>query len=260
LSRKNVSDRAVNRVLETVPGFSGAVVRSQLSDGPTNASYLVEQGGERYVLRLDKPEASRLGLDRGNEKRVCEMVAGSGLAPVPVYFDAEAGIYLRCFLPGRSWNRTDLVAPGNLQRLARVLKILHSLPTDGADYEPVAATRRYARQLDTPSAASIAERAEIIARKIGARPETRALCHNDLVCQNVLEGERLFLIDWEYAGIGDPFFDLAVVVQHHGLDTESARGFLDAYLGRSASAQEIEHFNLQCKFYACLLQLWRLRI
>jgi aminoglycoside phosphotransferase (APT) family kinase protein len=152
--------RTPDQALEAIPGFSGAKIVSQLSDGPSNASYRVEQGGEQYVLRLDKPEAASLGLDRANEKRVCEVVAAAGLAPPPLHFDPAAGVCLRRFLSGRSWDRSDLLTPGNLQRLAGVLQQLHSLPAAGNVFEPAVAARRYATQVGTAAAADIAERAE----------------------------------------------------------------------------------------------------
>jgi thiamine kinase-like enzyme len=197
---------AARRALAAIPGFAGAVISAQLSDGPTNASFLVEHDDARYVLRLDKPEAAVLGLDRGNEKQICGVVAAAGLAPEPVRFDVEAGLYLRHYLEGRSWTRSSLARPGRLRRLAGVLRKLHGLPPVGASFEPLAAARRYALQLGTPAARALAEKAEQLAGAAGSDAETPAcLCHNDLVCQNVLESNRLYLIDWEYAGLGDPF-------------------------------------------------------
>ena len=258
-----MTDRAVDRlsleqVLDVIPGFAGSRVESQLSDGPTNASYLLEQAGAQYVLRLDKPDATKLGLNRSNEKQVCKVVADAGLAPEPLYFDSHAGIYLRRYLPGRSWVDSDLDNPGNLERLARLLRELHGLAAIGAAFDPLTAARRYTAQLVSERSRSILHRSEELMQQITAGSMGPALCHNDLVCQNVLEGERLMLIDWEYAGIGDPFFDLAVVVQHHDLGKKSAHGFLNAYLGRTASASELKHLELQCDFYACLLELWEM--
>jgi thiamine kinase len=256
MSGSAVNKHLVEQALSTIPGFTGARVDTQLSDGPTNASYLLEHAGTQYVLRLDKPDTAKLGLNRGNEKLVCQVVADAGLAPEPLYFDPVAGIYLRRFLPGRSWVDSDLDSPVNLERLARLLRELHSLSPVGAVFDPLAAARRYAAQLGSEKSRAILRRAEELMRQINADSMDPALCHNDLVCHNVLEGERLMLIDWEYAGIGDPFFDLAVVVRHHDLDNKSAHSFLDAYLGRSASAREIKQLELQCDFYACLLELW----
>ena len=258
MTGKTADKRAVEQALKAVPGFTQARVEAQLSDGPTNASYLLEQAGEQFVLRVDKPGAVKLGLNRSNEKQVCTAVADAGLAPEPLYFDPVAGIYLRRYLPGRSWVDSDLDNPGNLERLAHLLGTLHRLPPAGAVFDPLAAATRYAAQLGSEESRSILYRAEELMQQITAESMAPALCHNDLVCQNILEGERLMLIDWEYAGVGDPFFDLAVVAQHHDLDEKSAHGFLNAYLERSASPGEIKHLNLQCDFYGYLLELWEM--
>jgi len=256
MTGRNVETGLLEQVLASIPGFSGAKIDSQLSDGPTNTSYLLERGDGQYVLRLDKPEALKLGLNRDGEKRACTVVAAAGLAPEPLYFDPAAGVYLRRYLPGRSWLVSDLAEPGKLRGLARLLRALHQLPRVGAGFDPLAAARRYAAQLDGEHSRSVLHEAEKLMCRIDDGAPLPTLCHNDLVCQNVLEGEQLMLIDWEYAGIGNPFFDLAVVVRHHGLDDKSARFFLDAYLGRTASVRERDHLDLQCDFYACLLELW----
>lgn len=176
-----------------------------------------------------------------------------------MYFEPAEGLYLREFQAGRSWTQSDLENPENLARLARLLRTLHALEPVGVVFDPLAAARRYAAQLGTEQARSIVGRAEKQVKRFAADSLRPALCHNDLVCQNVLEGERLMLIDWEYAGIGDPFFDLAVLVQHHGLDKALARCLLENYLGRAAHSDEAEHLSQQCDFYQCLLELWNLR-
>lgn len=255
---------AADRALTAVPGMSGARVVAMLSDGPTNSSYRVGRGDESFVLRLDKPQTFELGLDRENEKLVCGHVAAAGLAPEPLFFDPAAGIFLRRFLPGRSWRPADLETPENLVRLARLLHRLHGLPPAGRDFDPLAAVLRYAAQLETPEARAIGGRAEGLLAEIDRFPAKRCICHNDLVCQNVLQSDppesgSLSLIDWEYAAVGDPWFDLAVVVEHHGLKRSLVPGFLTAYLGRPASDGEMERLSLQRGLYACLLKLWRMR-
>lgn len=245
-------------VLGAIPGFADAGIVGRLSDGPTNDSYEVEQGGERFVLRLDRPEAARLGLDRHAEKEVCEAVSAAGLGDAPLRFDTEAGVCLRRFVSGRSWAPSDLQAPGNLDRLAGLLRRLHAVPPVGKDFKPLKAAGRYARQVGTAQAGNLFLEAATAYAQI--EPATPALCHNDLVCENILEGDSLTLIDWEYAGIGDPFFDLAIVVQHHGLEEGLARKFLDAYLQREAGPVDRSRLERQCRFYGALLRLWDLRI
>lgn len=259
------SGRAVNEALAAIPGMAAARVRARLSDGPTNSSYHVAKDGEDFVLRVDKPEAAALGLNRANEMQVCKAVAAAGLAPEPVYFDHAAGVFMRRFLPGRSWLEPDLARPGNLARLAVRLQSLHSLAPVGVEFDPLAAVRRYTGNLNTEQARVISRRAERLMRRINLSPPDRRLCHNDLVCQNVLEtGEqgsrRLMLIDWEYSAVGDPYFDLAVVVRHHGLDRKLAIDFLQTYLDGPATTDAVSRLERQCDFYACLLELWRLRV
>jgi aminoglycoside phosphotransferase (APT) family kinase protein len=245
-------------ILSTLPGFSGARVRDRLEGGVTSRSFLVELGDALYVLRIDTPEARRLGLNRHAEREVCEAIAAAGLGPRPVLFDAERGIYLRRFVPGRAWTSADLDDPENLGRLARLLRRVHAVPPVGQPFDANAAARRYAAALGD-------ERADALASRVGAavaslEPDAPALCHNDLVAQNILQGETLQLIDWEFAGTGDRFFDLAVVVQHHGLADRRVDVFLHSYLDRPASESDYRRLQSQRDGYRALLELWTLRV
>jgi len=242
--------------------MSEARLVDRLMDGPTNASYLVERAGERFVLRVDKPETRQLGLDRDNERVVCEAIGRAGLAPPYLHFDSSAGVCLRPYIAGRSLVRDDLAVPRTLERLAAVLRRLHRLPPVGARFDPAGAARRYSAQLATPQATALARRSAGLLVEIDRYGATPALCHNDLVAENMLETAAgdLLLIDWEYAAIGDPYFDLAVVVRHHGLDPSLTRHFFDAYLLHAPAKEESRRFDLQCQLYDALLTLWNLRV
>jgi len=255
-------EAAISARLTGLPGMQGARVLRLLADGPTNATYLVERGASAYVLRLDKPEARPLGLDRRNERRVCRAIAAAGLTPAYLHFDVAAGICLRPFVAGRSLGREDLREPRTLERLAAVLRRLHQLPPIGVAFDPAAAVSRYSTQLATPQASALAERAAGLLAGIGRHDVAPALCHNDLVAENMLEtpAGELLLIDWEYAALGDPYFDLAVVAGHHELDPSLARQFLEAYLQRAPGEEESARFALQRRFYESLLALWNLRV
>ena len=252
----------VTNLLSSLPGMGAARLLERLANGPTNASYLVERGSERFVLRLDKPEARQLGLDRANERIVCEAIAAAGLTPSYRYFESSPGVSLRPFVAGRSLRRDDLLEAHTRERLAGVLRQLHRLAPVGATFDAAGAARRYAAQLATPQAAELAEQAAGLLDEIRRHVTAPALCHNDLVAENILrtgEGD-LLLIDWEYAAVGDPYFDLAVVVRHHELDPSLARHFLGTYLQRGPAAHESARFELQCQFYDRLLALWHLRV
>ena len=142
--------------------------------------------------------------------------------------------------------------------LALLLRSLHALPAVGRAFKPLKAAGRYARQIGTVDAGKLFERAALAHTLI--EPYTPVLCHNDLFCENIIECDGLTLIDWEYAGPGDPFFDLAIVVQHHGLKAGPAGHLLWAYLQHEPRRADHERLAKQCRFYQALLDLWNLRV
>lgn len=241
-----------------MPEFDGAGLRRQLSDGPTNASWLVEGAGACWVLRLDKPAAVELGLDRVNEAGVIEALVETGLAPGPVFTDLAAGVLLRPYIEGRSWTARDLQSVENLALLGPLLRRLHAVRPVGKSFEPLAAARRYARAGSGEQSARWLTEAAALQAELDALERRNCLCHNDLVAENILGGPEPGLIDWEYAAVGDPMFDLAVVLEHHGLGAQSETVLLESYLLRAPTAADLHHLRLQRRFYQALLGLWRL--
>ena len=117
----------------------------------------------------------------------------------------------------------------------------------------------YATEAGTHSASRIAEQATKLAESLWSEIRRPALCHNDLVHSNIIDGEPVRLIDWEYSAVGDPYFDLAVVVRHHQLKADRVEIFLGAYFGILGT----EHFSrleLFCRLYDQLAALWYLSV
>lgn len=244
-----------------IPGFAHARVEAQLGEGATGISWLVESGGERFVLRIDKPEAASLGLDRASERDIQAAASRAGLTPEPLFQELDRGVSLRRHAAGEAWTGADLRQPARLQRLARALRDLHALPPAGRTFEPGTAARRYARHVNTPAARQLADEANVLLAELHFEPFRECVCHNDLVADNIVgDAERPMLIDWEYAGLGDPWFDLAVVITHHDLAPELRDVLVAAYLRRAASAREATRLEAWCRFYRLLLRLWLMRI
>lgn len=250
----------LKQALVMLPGLAADSVVSVLSDGPTNTSWLVRRDDGLCVLRMDKPLARDLGLDRDAEHDIAESVFLSRLGAEPLYYDPESGISLRRYLSGRAWTEEDLQDAGKLQLLASRLRDLHALPAIGNPYEPGRAARRYARQLGGSEAQKMADEANLLLADLRFTPTRECLCHNDLVAGNILEvNEGIKLIDWEYAGLGDPLFDLALVIEHHSLDESLEQGFVQAYLLRAPREAEARRLAGWRRFYRALLSLWRMR-
>lgn len=252
------SRAAAASALGALPGMAGARIVRRLAAGPTNVTWLVEHETRRWVLRLDRPAAVELGLDRDSERQVCKAAAAAGLTPACRFFDTCSPVCLRPYVAGRACTREDFHDAVRLAKLAALLRRLHGLPPAGSLFDPAAAAQRYANRIGTPASAELAGRAQAAWETARRQAGPPVPCHNDLVAENVLETADgdLLLIDWEYAGMGDPFFDLAVVVRHHDLDDGLARGLLDAYLKRTASRADAERLRHHCEFYGLLLKLW----
>jgi len=232
----------------------GARILSGLAGGPASDSYLVGRDADRWVLRIDTEVAAELGLDRGAESFVLGTVYKEHLGPLLQFVDIEAGIQLTRYVPGRTWTRDDLADATNIERVGRLLQRLHGVGPVGKPFALRGRVARYAARIATPTARELA--ADIDARLRRLAGGETCLCHNDLVSANFVDGERLSLIDWEYAAVGDPFFDLATIVQHHALGETAAIALLRAYRGE---ARDVDFARLEefCAVYQRLRQLWQ---
>jgi thiamine kinase len=246
-------------VMADIPALADACVLRELAGGSVSDSWLVEAHGEHRVVRMDTPLARKLGLDRQGELKVLETVAAAGIGPDLIWADPAAGVLVTAYIPGPVWSEKSMLDLAGLERLAGTLRRLHSLPAAAPDFNPAQAALTYAHGIGTPAAAELAEKAVRLTRQLLAPGHRRSLCHNDLVYSNIIDSEPVRLIDWEYAAVGDPLFDLAVIVRHHHLPDRVARGFLRACLGLQ-DAQTTERFNAFCDLYDLLSALWHMTV
>ncbi|MFC1796125.1 phosphotransferase [Pseudomonadota bacterium] len=229
----------------------------KLAGGPASDSWLLEAGGQRFVARFDNATAGSLGLDRQAESEILQTVSEAGIAPQLVWSDPGRGIQVCTWIEGDSWSMKDIHHPARLQELALTLRKLHELPPLGRRFEPEAAAQHYANQIGTPEASELAGHAGALAAKLRAETTRPALCHNDLVHSNIVNHGPVYLIDWEYAAVGDAYFDLAVVVRHHQLSPALSKIFLQAYFENPGPAQ-FEKLAAFCSLYDYLAGLWYL--
>ncbi|MFN2627875.1 MAG: phosphotransferase [Gaiellaceae bacterium] len=209
-----------------------------LGGGITNHNYKVLVDGAAYVIRIGGRDTELLGIDRGAEREASESAAALGIGPEVVAF--VDGCLVTRFLDGEK-GRAGAVETGVL------LRSLHEGPPLAAVFDPFRVVEAYAA---TASARGVAPPpAYGRARELGARIEQRSRrpalrpCHNDLLAANfVHDGERLWLVDWEYAGMGDPYFDLANFAVNNGLDADGERALLHAYGGGDPDALALMRF------------------
>lgn len=223
----------LGRLAATRSLADGALTR--IEGGLSNRAWRVDAGGEAWFARLGHPDAAQLGVDRAGECVLLRAVSGAGLAPELVACEPAAGLLVTRFVEGRVWQAPDVRVEANLQRLAAQVRRLHSLPVPAgvADVSYARQARRLAAGLPPPAA----DERRLLARAgqafalIDGRERASALCHHDLHHLNLLDDGRLWLVDWEYGGRGDPLFDVAGFLALHELGPEPTATFLEAYGG-----------------------------
>ena len=216
---------AIDAVLERLwPGRE--VIVERLGGGLTNHNFKVAVDGEAFVVRVGGKDTELLGIDRRAEH-------GAALA--------AAQIGVTRFVEGRPIPAETMRAHGTLGRAARTLRLIHDGPPVPGRFDSFRVVEAYrdtvvARGRDAPAEYADAETvAGRIESALGPREERP--CHNDLLNANFIDdGERIRIVDWEYAGMGDPFFDLANFPINHELSEADDRALLAAYSGESGDA------------------------
>jgi thiamine kinase-like enzyme len=224
-------EAAVERVW---PGQDAKV--EVLGGGITNHNLKVELGGEAFVLRVAGKDTGLLGIDRTVELEATKVAAALGIGPEVVAFVEPKGWLVTRFVDGATPPLERMREPAMLARVGAALRAFHEAPPISGTFDSFRVVEAYretalARGGSIPSAYEWAHEHARRIERIRGSPAPKP-CHNDLLNANFLDdGERLCIVDWEYAGMGDPFFDLANFSINHELDETGRRVLLEAYVG-----------------------------
>jgi thiamine kinase-like enzyme len=251
LASANTPEKATNLLekLQQVRGWTGKrIMVEPLRGGITNENYRVMVEGHAYVARVPAQKGDLLGIDREVELQANRLAAGAGVAAEVIDFIRPDAILITRFIEGRPVGDAAVHLPDTLTRLAQSLQAVHSSGVLPAAFSPFRVVEAYLKTAGVHgvSAPSWWERAHEVGRRIeGALPqEDPCLCHNDLLNANFIdEGERIRIVDWEYAGMGDPFFDLGNFSVNHQLGEDEEVFLLEQYFG-SATPGQLAHLRL----------------
>jgi thiamine kinase-like enzyme len=221
------------------PGRDAAVER--LGGGLTNHNFKVTVDGAVFVVRVGGKDTELLGIDRRAEYGAALAAAEIGVGPEVVAFLEPESCLVTRFVDGRPIALETMRAPETIGRAGQTLRRIHDGPAVPGRFDSFRVVEAYrdtvhARGRAVPAAHDRAKAiSDRIEQALGPRPERP--CHNDLLNANFLDdGERIRIVDWEYAGMGDPFFDLANFSVNHELAEADDRALLAAYAGRAADA------------------------
>ena len=207
-----------------------------------NTNYKVLADGKEYVLRIGTESAHYLGIRRDEEQASARAVAEAGIAPALLFGDT-AGLMLMPFITGKHWSGEEARAPENIARIAQTLRTLHAL-SESAVAAPCSIYERIERLMTSVDELGL-EPPTTIDRfwwRLHAFRNQRAadtrfapgLCHHDFWLNNFLVSNNdneisLWLVDWEFAGIGDGLYDLATIALGAQYTPEQQKALLVAY-------------------------------
>ncbi|MGC1506731.1 MAG: phosphotransferase [Sulfitobacter sp.] len=207
-----------------------------LGGGLTNVNLRVRDGDQQFVVRLGADIAEH-GVMRWNELALSQAASAAGFSPKVVHH--EPGVLVLAYLSAKTFNEADVRNPDNLQRIVSLITQVHH---DLADHltQPVLAfwpfqvNRTYITRLEADSSSyakalpSMLAQLDLLQNAVGQID--MVIGHNDLLAANILDdGDKLWLIDWEYGGFNTPLFDLAGLASNNALSEDQERAMLAQY-------------------------------
>src|SRR5207247_1788670 len=231
-------------VVAAVPGWSGLEPRVvPLGGGITNRNFRVDIAGQSFVVRLSGKDTELLGIDRAAEHEAAMAAATAGVAPEVVAYLPEIRALVTSFVQADPLPPEDLERREVLEQVVRSVKSIHAMASIPSTFDAFRVVREYrtvaeehgVRAPDEYGAAlAFADRIE---KAFDRAPMPPRPCHNDLLNANFLVKEgRVLIVDYEYAGLGDLFFDLGNLSINNGISEDAQMLLLELYFGRVTPA------------------------
>lgn len=216
--------------------WTGKVEPRRMPGGLTNINFMVEDAGEKYVVRIggDIPLHQ---VKRFNELAASRAAHAAGLSPKIVH--AEPGVLVMRFIEGKTFGPADMRKPANLARVVDLVRRVHRevpkhLRGPALMFWVFHVLRDYAATLREGESRMAPELPRLLGLADGLESDTGQIdlvfAHNDLLAANFIDdGTRLWLVDWDYAGFNSPLFDLANLASNNEFTAELEGRMLAAY-------------------------------
>jgi thiamine kinase-like enzyme len=233
-------------ILDDLPDLAGPPMDVQpLPGGLTNRNYrVITHGGREVVVRISAEQSSLLQIDRDAEYRNAVAASRAGVGPDVTGYLPGRGVLAIEWIDGRTFSSADLDDTANLARVAVTCRQLHAGPRFANDFDMFTVQRRYLdlvldRGFRLPrDYVEFMPKVDQIRSALTVRHEGYVPCHNDLLAANMVDdGERIWFIDYEYAGNNDACFELGNIWSEANLSLDHLDELVAAYYGRESRAK-----------------------
>lgn len=233
---------SIESVIQRIPEWKGRDSQvTELGGGITNRNYRVEVGDDAFVVRIPGEDTHYLGIDREREYQCNVAASKSGVAPEVTHFLRPENVLITRFVGGRVMSLETMGNEEAIRKAARAIRLIHGGPAFPGTFSVFRVTESYREVAEHHNVVLpdridwMFERMEEIERTLSYHPQTDLPCHNDLLSANFIDCREYFkIIDWEYGGMGDPYFDLGNFAAHHLLRDKQDDLVLDEYFGETS--------------------------
>jgi thiamine kinase-like enzyme len=234
------TDPALDAAIRRIPSWEGQALEIvPIEAGRTNRNFRVTAGGEPFFLRLAGKDTELLGIDRTAEQEAARAAADAGVGPEVFVYLPELGCLVTRWIDADPLNEGDLEREEVLRPVVESIKAIHAGPQLSWSFDPFRIVENYRRLSEergvrVPEAYHDAhENAAQIESTFASDPMPLRPCHNDLLESNFLRrGDHIWVVDHEYAGMGDPFFDLGNLSINNALSEDAQERVLALYFGK----------------------------
>ncbi len=255
----------VRNLLDEVIGKSDYSEISRMG-GLTNRTYKVKfADGEGYVVRIPGEGTEEL-IVRGNEKISTELACRLGIDAELLYFGSDGSKVTRLIPNAVTMSAESMRSREHIVKAAAVFKKLHASGEDtGVPFEVFDMAGGYEKIISDKNVDMYDDYSDVKAAVMKIKAEVDSICnikkvpcHNDALCENwvMSGGDRMYLIDWEYAGMNDGIWDLADVSIEASYERSHDEMFLTEYLGRKPEEADWKHFQANKLYVDYLWTLW----
>jgi len=242
----------LEEAIARVPQWAGAsdLKAAPLGGGITNNNFRIDIGGESFVLRIVGADTELLGINRDYEYAANLAAGKMGIAPEVYYFIQPEGYLVTRFINGRAILPEEIRQPENIRRVMNTVRRIHTMQAIPGTFNAFRIVRDYTEtahryQVALPKNYDwLTERVQEAEKALSVHPYKPCPCHNDLLNANFLTNGQLYILDWEYAGMGDAFFDLANFSDHHNLSDEEDQWMLRCFFDGEIKPKHWAHLKI----------------